>query len=64
MTATREGSDCPTTKVQWTKEGAKEARDRGKRRNRKVRAYPCEQCGLWHLGHARRSDKRREMLGR
>lgn len=64
MTATREGSDCPTTKVQYTREGAKEARDRAKRQGRKVRDYRCERCGTYHLGHTRRSDKRRAVTGR
>lgn len=64
MSATREGSDCSTGKVQWTRDGAKEARDRAKRQGRRVRDYHCERCGLWHLGHTKRSDKKRAVLGR
>lgn len=62
--ARREGSDCVTGKSQYTRVGAKEARDHGKMVGRNVRPYHCEHCGLYHLGHRRRSDKRREVLGR
>lgn len=53
------GSDCPTGKEQYTKEGAREERDRCKARgDPTMKAYHCPMCGCHHVGHRRRADRK------
>lgn len=48
-------SDCPSGKIQYTKDGARDAlRSLGPR----FRSYRCEMCGTIHVGHRRRADKK------
>lgn len=56
-----EGSDCPSGKAQYTKEGARAERDRLRAEDPTIKVYRCQQCDCFHLGHTRREDKRRAL---
>lgn len=58
------GSDCPTGKEQFTRDGARErARSWHARGDAAMRHYRCLVCGCFHIGHRRRADKRRAVEG-
>lgn len=54
----KEGSDCPSGKEQFTRDGAQERaalwRARGERN---MRFYRCDMCDTYHVGHNARGRR-------
>lgn len=65
MVALRDtGSDCPTGKVQYTAEGAREVRDALRRQGDNPKKYRCPLCGTFHVGHQASKKARRRRHAR
>jgi hypothetical protein len=61
------GSDCPTGKVQYTRAGARSARDSMRTHHgdaEGLKVFHCQLCDCWHIGNKQSRARRKATVRR